>query len=67
MSIGGLYLVMFAVRRLGAQLTALFSPLIPVMTTLLAVPLLAEIPTAAQWAGVALVAAGMVTDWRLSS
>ena len=67
MSIGGLYLVMFAVRRLGAQLTALFSPLIPGMTTLLAVPLLGEVPTAAQWVGVALVVAGMVTDWRLSS
>jgi len=67
MSLAALYFITFAVRRLGAQLTSLFSPMIPVMTTLLAVPLLAEIPTAAQWAGVALVAAGMVTDWRLSS
>jgi drug/metabolite transporter (DMT)-like permease len=66
-SIIALYLITFAVRRLGAQLTSLFSPLIPVMTTLLAVPLLAEVPTPAQWAGVAIVAAGMVTDWRLSS
>ena len=67
MSIAALYLVTFAVRRLGAQLTSLFSPLIPVMTTLLAVPLLAEVPTAVQWIGVALVAVGMVTDWTLSS
>src|SRR5579872_4757230 len=67
MSFAAMYLLTFAVRRLGAQLTSLFSPLIPVMTTLLAVPLLAEIPTASQWLGVGIVAAGMVTDWRLSS
>jgi drug/metabolite transporter (DMT)-like permease len=67
MSIAALYLVTFAVRRLGAQLTSLFSPLIPVMTTMMAVPLLGEVPTPSQWVGVALVAIGMVTDWRLSS
>src|SRR5262249_13397300 len=66
-SIVALYLITFAVRRLGAQLTSLFSPLIPVMAQLLAGPLLAEVPTPAQWTGVAIVAAGMVTDWRLSS
>jgi len=67
MSLTALYLLTFAIRRLGAQLASLFSPLIPVMTTLLAVPLLGEVPTPSQWAGVALVVVGMVTDWRLSS
>jgi drug/metabolite transporter (DMT)-like permease len=67
MSFAAMYLLTFAVHRLGAQLTSLFSPLIPVMTTLLAVPVLAEVPTAVQWIGVALVGLGMVTDWRLSS
>jgi drug/metabolite transporter (DMT)-like permease len=67
MSLAGLYGITFAVRRLGAQLTSLFSPLIPVMTTLLAIPLLSEVPTPAQWVGVALVAGGMLTDWRLST
>jgi len=37
------------------------------MTTLLAVPLLAEVPTPSQCTGVAIVVAGMVTDWRLAS
>ena len=49
------------------HIVSLFSPLIPVMTTLLAIPLLAEVPTPMQWLGVALVALGMVTDWRLLS
>ncbi len=54
-------LLTFAVRRLGAQLTALFSPSIPVLTTLLAIPLLGEVPTVAQWLGVAIVFVGMIS------
>ena len=38
-SIISLYLITYAVRVLGSQLAALFSPLIPVLTTLLAVPM----------------------------
>lgn len=60
-SIGTLYLLTYAVRRLGAQLTALFSPLVPVLTALLAVPLLGETLTAAQWAGVSVVVLGMLS------
>ena len=54
-------LLTFAVRRLGAQIAALFSPAIPVLTTLLAIPLLGEVPTPAQWMGVLIVFAGMLS------
>jgi len=55
-----IFLLTFAVRRLGAQLTALFSPVVPVLTTLLAIPLLGEVPTAGQWIGVLIVFGGML-------
>lgn len=54
-------LLTFAIRRIGAQRTALFSPLIPVLTALLAIPLLGEVPGAAQWTGIALVVFGMLS------
>jgi drug/metabolite transporter (DMT)-like permease len=54
-------LLTFAVRRLGAQLTALFSPAIPVLTTLIAIPLLGEVPTVGQWMGVLIVFGGMLS------
>jgi drug/metabolite transporter (DMT)-like permease len=63
-SIISLYLVTYAVRNLGSQLTALFSPVIPVLTTLLAIPLLGETPTAMQWGGVAAVVGGMLSAAR---
>lgn len=59
-SIASLGLMTYTLRRLGAQVTALFSALVPLLTTLLAIPLLLEIPTAGQWAGVVIVAAGML-------
>ena len=65
LSIGTVYLVAYAVGKLGPQLTALFSPLVPVLTTLLAVPLLGEMPTLAQWAGIACVAGGMLGAARI--
>src|SRR5581483_5334959 len=60
-SVIAIVLLTFAVRRLGAQLTALFSPAIPVLTTLLAIPLLGEVPTLGQWFGVAIVFLGMTS------
>jgi drug/metabolite transporter (DMT)-like permease len=60
-SVVALYLVTYAVQKLGAQLAALFSPLIPVITTLLAIPLLGEIPGALQWIGIVIVVLGMVS------
>jgi len=56
-----IFLLTFAVRRLGAQLTALFSPSVPVLTTLLAIPLLGEVPTSGQLAGVLIVFVGMLS------
>ncbi len=61
LSIGTLYLFTYAVQTLGAQLTSLFSPLVPVLTTLIAVPLLGEIPTLVQWIGIMLVVLGMLS------
>lgn len=60
LSIGTLCLLTYAVQRLGVQLTALFSPLVPVLTTLIAVPLLGEIPTSFQGAGIGFVVLGML-------
>src|SRR5581483_9994950 len=56
-SVIAIFLLTFAVRRLGAQLTALFSPSIPVLATLL----LGEVPTVGQWFGVAIVFVGMLS------
>ncbi len=60
-SILTLYLVTFAVQRLGAQLASLFNPLVPILTTLIAIPVLDELPAATQWLGIGLVIVGMVT------
>lgn len=59
-SIATVYLLTYAVHALGAQVTALFSPLVPILTTLAAAPLLGEHPTPAQWIGVTAVVAGML-------
>lgn len=67
LSIGTLYLVTYAVQKIGAQLTSLFSPLVPVLTTLIAIPLLGEIPTLAQWIGVILVVLGMVSAAKINA
>lgn len=67
MSIVALYLVTYAVRSLGAQLTSLFSPLVPVLTTLIAIPLLGEIPTSLQWIGIVLVVLGMLSTAKMNS
>jgi drug/metabolite transporter (DMT)-like permease len=56
-----LYLVTYAVGRIGAQLTSLFSPMVPVVTTVVAMPLLGEIPSPSQWVGVAVVVIGMLS------
>jgi drug/metabolite transporter (DMT)-like permease len=64
LSIGTVYLVTYAVRALGPQLTALFSPTVPLLTTLLAIPLLGEIPTPVQWVGIGLVVVGMLSAAR---
>lgn len=54
------YMLIYSIRRLGAQLTSLFSPLVPIMATLLAVPFLGEVPTLTQWIGVVVVGLGIL-------
>ena len=49
-----------AVAALGAAETALLAAAVPCITTLAAIPLLSEVPTAAALAGVGVVTAGMV-------
>jgi drug/metabolite transporter (DMT)-like permease len=65
LSIGTIYLVTYAVQKLGAQLTSLFSPLVPVLTTLIAIPLLGENPTSVQWLGIILVVIGMISAAKI--
>lgn len=49
-----------AIRLLGASTTSAFLPLIPVLSTLAAVPILKEVPSALEWSGLALAGAGVV-------
>jgi len=67
LSIGTLYLVTYAVQHIGVQLTSLFSPLVPVITTLIAIPLLGESPLFVQWLGIILVAFGLLSSSRLTT
>ncbi|NJM84865.1 MAG: DMT family transporter [Leptolyngbyaceae cyanobacterium RM2_2_21] len=67
LSVGTLYLATYAVQSLGAQTTSLFSPLVPILTTLIAVPLLREIPTPLQWIGIVLVVVGMLSATKINS
>ncbi len=66
-SILTLYLFAYGIHILGAQMTALFNPMVPILSTFLAIPVLAEIPTPLQWIGVATVVSGMLIFSRLDS
>ena len=55
-----LYLYTYAARTLGATPASLFMPLIPVVAVLLGIPVLAEVPSPVQFAGIFIVSAGMV-------
>jgi drug/metabolite transporter (DMT)-like permease len=56
-----------AVAALGASEMALFTALVPCVTTLAAVPLLSEWPTHLGWAGVGVVTFGMLVALRARS
>lgn len=63
----GLWMWGFAVREVGAALSGRFPPLIPVIGTLTAIPLLGEMPGWLQWTGIALIVGGlMITTIRTS-
>ena len=51
----------YCVRHLGAGNTALGTALVPVVGTLVAIPVLGEVPGPLQWIGLLLVVAGMLT------
>ncbi|CAN1564641.1 RhaT Permeases of the drug/metabolite transporter (DMT) superfamily [Rhabdaerophilaceae bacterium] len=56
----GLWLWGYAVKLIGAASAGQFPPLIPVIGTLTAIPLLGEWPGPMQWIGVALIIGGLV-------
>lgn len=56
----GLWLWGFAVTKIGAALSGRFPPLIPVIGTFTAIPLLGEWPAPLQWLGVSLIVGGLV-------
>jgi len=59
-AIAALALYAFAIRVLGSGIAALFMPLVPVFGVLLAIPVLAEVPTPVQLIGMVGVIVGMV-------
>jgi drug/metabolite transporter (DMT)-like permease len=59
-AVGALALYAWAIRVLGAPAASLFMPLVPLFGVLLAVPVLGEVPTAIQRAGIVAVSVGLV-------
>lgn len=61
----GLWMWGLAAHVLGQSIVGRFPPLIPVTGTLLAIPMLGEVPAPLQWLGIALIVGGLfVTSWR---
>jgi drug/metabolite transporter (DMT)-like permease len=61
----GLWLWSWATRVLGPAVVGRFPPTIPVIGTLMAIPVLGEIPSGLQIAGIALIIMGLfVASWR---
>lgn len=65
-AIAGLYLFSVGVQKMGSRTASLFSPLIPVLATLLAIPFLNELPTPTQWFAMCLVVGGMFAAAKLA-
>jgi len=59
-SVCTLYLLTYALIKIGTPLTSLFNPLVPVLVTILAIPLLGEVPSTIQGIGILVVVLGMV-------
>lgn len=55
----GLWLWAYAIKAIGVASAGRFPPLIPVIGTLFAIPMLGEWPMPLQWAGVALICTGL--------
>ncbi|CAN5330535.1 DMT family transporter [soil metagenome] len=64
----GLLLWTFAARALGPSVAGRFPPTIPVIGTLLGIPVLGEVPTGLQVAGIGLIIGGLfIASWRRSA
>lgn len=53
------YMYAYAIRRVGAQFSALAGSLSPAISTLLAIPLLSEVPSVATWLGILVIMVGV--------
>lgn len=65
-AIVALYLFSYGVQQLGPKLASLYSPSIPVLATLMAIPFLGELPSLLQWGAMGLIVFGMWLAARLS-
>ena len=64
----GLWIWSWAARVLGPAVVGRFPPTIPVIGTLLAIPILGEIPSGLQIAGISLIIGGLfIASWRSAS
>ncbi|CAN7236435.1 DMT family transporter [Bosea sp. LjRoot9] len=64
----GLWIWSWAARVLGPAVVGRFPPMIPVIGTLLGIPVLGEIPSGLQIAGIGLIIGGLfVASWRRSA
>ncbi len=54
-----MFLYTYIVRRLGSQTASLFMPCVPIVTVAIGAAVLGETPTAAQFAAIVIMAAGM--------
>lgn len=64
----GLWIWGWAAHVLGAARVGRFPPMIPVTGTLLAIPILGEIPGQLQWLGIGLIVTGLfIAAWKKSS
>lgn len=58
-SVVALFLFSFAIKAIGALATSLFMALVPSVTAVLAMSCCGELPTALEWAGIALCSTGL--------
>jgi drug/metabolite transporter (DMT)-like permease len=58
-SIGGICCMAISIRNLGANMASAFMPVVPVVSTLMAIPLLDEMPGTPAWIGMFLVTIGV--------
>ena len=63
--VAGLWIWAWATKILGVAVAGRFPPMIPVIGTMLGIPILGEIPGAVQLAGIAMIVGGLfVAAWK---